>query len=220
MSYIALFLLALALTALAVWMLRRYQPGASIRYYAAFLLGLALIAMLHGMISLFIDGPVELLTMFDKFGYVSGVFTFSMLLLFSFHYPIPSAATPQRSELLWIVPLAFFIPYLLFSDMAIKSVMAVNGGLRESYGPGFFIFPAFVLVYVAWAIINLINKLGFTVGRELQNTRLFILVLICSAIVGFVFDVLYPFLGSVRYPAGVYAGGALFGLSVFIVTRK
>lgn len=217
---ILLILLSLSLLGLAIWLIKRYQPSSLTRYYVGFLFGLATIAGVHGLIFLSINGPVELLTLLDKFGYLGGVITFSMLLQFSFYYPIPSAKIPNRSELLWIVPLVFFIPYFLLSEIAIQQAMELNGGVKEIYGPGFFIFPLFVITYVIWTIINLVKKIKITQGPEQRNTRLFIIVLILATLAGVIFDVVIPALGNTRQPIGIYTSGILFGLSVFIITRK
>lgn len=214
---ILLYLMAAALFSLGVWMLGRYQRSPAVLYYAFFLFGLTGIAAIQS--TLFLGTTADQALMLSRIGYAFGALTFAMLLMFSFYYPIPNANLPRQIELIWAVPVAFFLPFV-FNPTFLASVSVLSSGTKELPGPSFWIFPAFVASYVIWTLINLVKKLQHVKGREQQTTRVFIWALSVTSVVGLVFDVLLPSLGWPRIPVGIYSSSVLFGLSAYIVTRR
>lgn len=213
-----LYPLSAALLVLAVWMLKRYQPSLRIQYYAGFLTGLSGIAAIQATI--FFPLSTAAIITLTRFGFLAGVVTFTMLLMFSWYYPIPSASLPKQSFLFWVVPFAFFVPFVLFNPDFVRSVEVASAGTRELYGPSFYVFPAFVAAYVLLALRNLGSKLQFVSGREQRDTRLFIWALIVATLSGFIFDVILPATGRPRVPIGIYSTAVVFGLSAYIVAKK
>lgn len=143
-----------------------------------------------------------------------------MLLMFSWHYPIPSRNIPANSHLFWIVPLAFFLPYILLTDVFIPGIRILNGYPTEVHGPGYWVFPVFVLVYFVWFVVNFATKLKYVHGTLYQDTLAFMWLLILSAAAGVLFDVVLPALGSPRIPLGIYSAIPIVGLSTYIVLKK
>jgi hypothetical protein len=140
--------------------------------------------------------------------------------MLSWYYPIPSASIPKQTILFWLIPLIFFIPYILFNPSFIHGVERVGTALKESYGPAYFVFPLFVLGYVTWSLKNLISKLKFVEGRQLRDTRLFIWAFILAVLSGLVFDVMVPATGRPRVPIGIYSSVIIYGLSAYIMAKK
>lgn len=210
--------LAVALLALAIWIYYRYQKGPSILYLCGFLLGLSLIAAVSSMI--FLPLSETSLLLLARLGYVAGVLTFSMLLMFSWYFPIPSAKIPRNDILWWVIPLSFFVPYALLSPVLIQAVEVTDRGLQELPGSGYWVFPVFVIAYYVLALKNFFQKFRYTSGKEQKNLRVFVIALIIAAFAGTVFDVIIPAITGTRVQIGIYTAGALFGISAYIVMKK
>lgn len=213
-----LALLAACLLGLAMWIISRYQSSPSILYYAGFLFGLATIAATQAALS--VDLPVDQATLLTRLGYLGGVWTFSMLLMFSWYYPVPNRHLPKQANLLWIVPIVFFVPFALSSSSFIQYAQTTTSGLLEHHGQLFLVFPLFVLAYVIAALRNLIAKLGYVRVKQRNDTQTFIWVLIVATLAGLIFDVLLPATGRMRIPIGIYSSAVLFGLSTYIVAKR
>ncbi len=214
-AYLLSFL-ALLLLGLSLWLLTRYQASAGIRYYAGFLFGLAVLAAVSGLIYVV---PAAVLLVVTRIGYIAGAWTFSMLLLFSWYFPTPSASTPRQANMFWVVPLAFFIPLALWSPDFISGVALWGSGSVESHGHLFFLLPIFIGFCVVWAFKNLVQKIT---GDRKARTDLvtFSWVLIVTTVLGVVFDIILPATGRPRIPIGIYSSAVLFGLSTYIIARK
>lgn len=217
LSSTILFLLAAALLTLSAYILFNYQRSQSIRYYAGFLLGLAIIAIAQAKLPL-TENSATLLTI-TRVGYFGGVVTFTMLLMFSFFFPVPNKKSAVQQNLLWIIPLTFFVPVVFLSNTFLSSVTENAKGIQENQGTLFFLFPILIILYVFWTLKNLITKRGLTQGLS-QPVGIFIWVLLIATTLGLIFDVLLPALGQPRLGIGIYSAIVLFGLSTYIVVKR
>lgn len=214
---IVLYTLASGMLVLATTMFVQYQRSESIRYYFGFLLGLSVIAFAQASLPI-LDKESSLLLV-TRIGYFGGIVTFTMLLMFSLYFPVPTATRVRIPALLWVVPIAFFTPLILLSNSFVSSVTLVSPWTKEVYGPAFFLFPGLVIVYVIWSIHNLFLKRELTQGTS-RPTGLLLWTLLGSMSLGLVFDVLLPAIGQTRIPVGIFSAIVLFGLSTFIVLKK
>lgn len=214
-----LLAIALVLMSLALRLFLKYQRTPSIAYFATMFLGLAALAIITTIvITSQNDGTVLLAT---RLGYFAGVLVFSMMLMFSWYYPAPSKNIPRHQELFWIVPLVFFLPFILMSSMAVQGIERVNSVVREVAGPGFFVFPLFVLIFIAWSLGNLVTKLRTTQVDQQRNVRLVILGFTLGAGASLLFDAILPLFGHPpRHYVSVELSSVLIGVTAYIVTRK
>lgn len=208
--------LALLLVGLSLWLLTRYQSAPAIRYYAGFLFGLAILATVSGLLYISPDTMTVTLT---RVGYIAGIWTFSMLLVFSWFFPSPSPSTPTQSNLFWLLPLAFFIPLILWSPDFVVGAAVSGSGTIENHGSLFILFPIFVMIYVVWSFVNLLQKIT---GAKSARADLvtFSWVLMVATVLGVIFDVILPASGHSRIPVGIYSSSILFALTTSIVARK
>lgn len=215
---IILGFLAAAYLALGLWIHAKYQRSAAIQSFVGFLLGLAALSLASLLYQL--SSEPSILFRIAQFGYLSGVFTFSMMLVFSWNYPIPSTSSPKNQTLFWIVPLVFFLPLLFLSDGFLKAVEVVGAQRREVAGSLYWLFPVMVTTYFIWALINFFRKLKFLEGKQLRAMRVFVWAFVASAFVGVAFDVVLPAIRGVRGPYGIELSLALVGISSYIAFKK
>ncbi|USN53788.1 MAG: hypothetical protein H6760_01300 [Candidatus Nomurabacteria bacterium] len=163
----------------------------SIRYYSGFLFGLALIALLNGLLLLF--GGQESQTVLHKIGFISGTFTFVMFFMFSKYFPISTARPNSRDILFWVIPITFFIPFILFNQQFIQSVIIENGISKPTFGVWYTPFMLVLATFVLGAIYNLIQKYKITTELEIRkNIRDITAVFFVSGLLGFLLDVVLP----------------------------
>lgn len=214
-----LFTLAAILVVLALWMLAKYQRSPSIIFYSTMFLGLAGLAVITALILLSADDGLVLFL--SRLGYVFGVVVFSMMLMFSWHYPIPSARIPRQADFFWALPLAFFLPLTLFSSAVVIGIERFAGTVREVAGPGFFVFPFLIGVYLIWTIANLVSKIKMTAGEQRKNLQFVTLALLLGAGSAVIFDAVLPYLGwPVKHYVSIETSSALIGLTAYIVIKK
>lgn len=210
--------ISLALLSLAIWIFVRYQKTNSILYLCGFLLGLSLIAGISALV--FLPLSTESITLLTRAGYLGGVLTFSMLLMFSWYFPTLSRSIPKRDHLFWIVPLSFFPPYILLNPSFLVSAEHTPTGTQETTGNGYWVFLTFVIVYFLPTLRNLFRKLPSVSGKEQRDLKLFTWALVVAAMLGVIFDVIIPATGRPRVPIGVYSSTLLLGIASYIVMKK
>lgn len=213
-----LFSLSVLLLVLSLWILLRYSRTSAILSFCGFLLGLAFVAAVSAFSTIHYSDAT--LLGISKFGYVSTVFTATMLFIFSWHYPLVSRGVPRHLHLYWLLPLAFFTPIIIFSSEFIRSVRFTDGKLLEIIGIWYWTFPVFVIVSVGYAIRNFFLKFRVTNGIEQRNARYFLIVLIVSTVLAIIFDVVLPALGFERTYLGIESSAILFLISTYIVIKK
>lgn len=202
----------------SLWIFFTYQRSASILAYCGLLLGLSLVAAASALTT--IEFSNRSLLMITRFGYLTGVLAFSMVLVFSWYYPVVSPKIPQHVVLFWTIPIAFFLPYILFNPNFVQGVEFEGSRTRESMGSGFWVFPAFVIAYAIGAVKNLIEKIRITQGTRQLAASAFLIILSVSIILGVFFDVVLPALGYARTFFGVESSMIFFALSIYIVLKK
>lgn len=214
-----LLLIAAVLIWLSLRLFSKYQKTPAITYLGFLFLALAVLATITGTIGISTnDGNVLILT---RLGYLFGVLVFSMMLMTSWYFPVPSANFPRRTELFWIVPVAFFLPLTVLSNSLIQGIERFNGNIKEVAGPAFFLFPLLVAVYFILSLINLIKKLSSVQGEQRKHLQLIIAGLCLGAGSAVIFDAVLPFFGfPARHFVSIELASVFIGSSVFIVTRK
>lgn len=213
---VILLVLAATLIGLAVWVLNKYQKSAGIFYYSGFLFGLGLIALTDALLYLL---PVAVDPWIARTGYMTGVFTFSMLLMFTANYPRPIFSRRPLHVIWWLGPLLFFFPIFLMNETTVQAIVRQGNGFIETHGAYFWTFPLFVAGYGILTVINLFRQLKGVVGSEQRRVRIFLATLVFAIILASVFDVLLPALGHPRYPVGINSGAIIFALSVAIIVK-
>lgn len=214
----ALLGIALALVVLAGRLFLKYQKTPSIQYYASMFLGLAFLAAITAAIPLTADDGLALFL--TRLGYLVGVGVFSMMLLFSWYYPVPMSM-PKKPELFWIIPMVFFFPFALMSDMLVQGVERTERGIGEVAGPGFLVFIVVIAASFVWSLVNLGLKLRFVAGAQRRNTIFVLLGLVLGAGSSVIFDGLLPLFGHpVRHYVSVELSSVLIGCTAYIATRK
>lgn len=212
-----LSVLAAADICLALWMFARYIRTAAILYYAAFLLSLGCIAVISALtLTTWSDNHLLIL---DRLGYIFGAMTFTMLLFFSFYYPVSSKLVSGNTRLMWIIPLAFFVPFI-FIPAFIPAVSRGASFLVEEHGPLYFIFPLYVVTLFIWSMYNLVRKLKTGLGIN-KSVRIFIYALLLTALIGVVNDVILRPIGKTPVPyLGDESSSLIFALTVGIILKK
>ncbi len=217
------FYILLLIAAVLVWLSSRlflkYQKAPAITYLSFLFLALAVLATITGIIGISTnDGNVLVLT---RLGYLFGVAVFSMMLMTSWYFPVPSPNLLRRTELFWIVPVAFFLPLTVLSSSLVQGIERFNGNVKEVAGPAFFLFPLLVAVYFILSLVNLIKKLGTVQGEQRKHLQLIIAGLCLGAGSAVIFDGVLPFFNfPARHYVSIELASVFIGSSVFIMTRK
>lgn len=215
---IILGFLTAAYLVLSLWLLTKYQRSASTQSLVAFLLGLTAMSFATFLFELQSEPPT--LFRIAQFAYLAGVVTFSLALIFSWNYPIPSVGAPKNQFVFFLVPLAFFVPLIFFGDEFLKAVVVTGAQRREVVGSLYWFFPALATTYFLWGFINLFRKIRYLEGRQLRIMRLFVWALIASGLAAVTFDVILPAIRGIRGPYGIELSLVLVGITSYIAFKK
>lgn len=200
------------------WMIKKYQRSPSVIYLSGVLLGLAI--MMTAQVVLFSTKDLSTALLFDRLGFFGGVWTFSMILMFSLFFPFPTKRLPHNNALLWILPNVFFLPYIFLNPSFLKSVDFVAAGVHENYGMSFWLFPLVIGAFFISSVVVLLKKVPLAQGVTQSSIRLFVLTLFVTTGLAIFFDVVRPAFGYPRIPiSGLYAL-LLFSVSTYVLARK
>jgi hypothetical protein len=202
----------------AIWMVGKYQRALSTTYLAGLLVGLSV--MMLAQVVLFTTHQLSTAILFDRLGFFGGVWTYSMILMFCLYFPFPSKQMIKNSALLWIVPNVFFIPYIFLNSSFLTHINFITGGIQETYGKSFWLFPIIIILYFISSVIVLLIKAPSAKGVMRGSLLLFVVTLFIVAGLAGYFDVIRPATGHPRIPIGGIYALLLFGVSAYTLAKR
>lgn len=196
----------------ALYILAKYKRTASIYALVGSLLGFTLMAIFVGLQLGTNDDAVR--TMFGRLAFYGGCVTFTSGFALSLAYPILSNIQPQRRALLIGLPLAFFLPYILFVPSFLTTVTLDGMSLTIVPGSAFWLFTLFAAGYWVATAVILLRKLPKISGTLKKQATLFTVVYIISAAIGLIVAFIFPLF---NVPINAVIGGLIPGVSVLFI---
>lgn len=214
-----LLILALLDFGLGAWILGKYQRSRSILALGGLLFGLAALCVLLAAMSVTSDPAVRL--GLGRLATLAGVWTFSLIYLFSVYYPSPSVGQVGFSRFVLPVALAFFIPLVYFGPNFLQSVSLHDGVPEAVTGTSYFIFSFYAAAIFLFGMVNLLAKVSRLQGAERRQTAIMSIALLGSGAIGLVTDVMMPALKLGHPPfIGLESSAAIVGVAAVIALKK
>lgn len=202
-----------------VFVLSKYQRKGSIYALCGLLFGFVVISTFAGLQLFTSDDTLRIL--FGKFAYYGGCISFVSTLMLAIEYPVVSNVSSKWKTILAVLPLAFFLPYMLFAPHFLDQIERKAAALFSFPGASFWIFTLFILTYYVTASSLLLQKRRHVAGVQKTQVTLFTIVFILTAGTAIVDSFLLP-LAGIRSNAVLSAevDAAVVTLIAFIVLRK
>ncbi|MDD5457172.1 MAG: ATP-binding protein [Candidatus Margulisbacteria bacterium] len=171
-------------------------------------------------ISLSISGWIASIVLFYATGnvcfslsvYLSGTFFALFFLIFSFYFPRPFIR--NKKNLIWFcIPALIIIIIISSNTRFITKLSFINGVLKINFGPLFYLFFAYFLIYCAFGIWNIIRR--YNVLTKPNQTRVVVFI------AGFILSIFSVILINVILPLLDITGFVNYGpLSILILVSS
>lgn len=196
----------------ALYSLVKYKRTDSIYALAGSLFGFAVMAVFVGLQLGTNDDAVR--TMFGRFAFYGGCVSFTSFFALSLAYPTLSNIQPYRRALLIWLPLAFFLPYILFVPHYLETVTLSGTSLTMTTGYAFWLFTLFAFGYFLATAVNFLRKLSAVSGTLKKQATLFTILYIFGAGIGLLLTFIFPLSGLVT---NAVVGGLAPGIITLVI---